>query len=639
MRRGLVRSCAAAGAALALLPLSARADTVSGTASASTAALGLSVDPTALLDVPAADLAALPASVRSLLTTALQPVTVQIDGANATASRSGAADLVAGHSDATPVSLNLASLSLLLSELHSALSQLAGGVAVPSLASTLSSLATLTSNSAVMALLPSSLQTQLQTLDTELTSLSAKLTALSSDATASVDALQATLVQQLGSQLQYATGLQADISTAHPTGQVQSSAALTVPPQVSLPPLVPAMPVLAQLAPFGATAVTSAGAVQFGAAGPQASSNEATTSFDVAPALDLTDLRSDMAAITTLLSQVDTTASAIQPQLAAVASTIALALPGGLDLTTLIADVSAATAPAGALNTLVQDMQLDRMLSCQTLGTGSCVIASTSITPAGTGLHAISTSKLVDLSVLPMDATLAGALSTLGAQPGTPLLDVQGVQASSDAIIDGSSSNAQATGDVTYIAVAGLVVMDHGAVNTSGLAGFVPQSELDAIGSTLPIGEPMTLEITTGHGVLTLQITLGAEQRTYTATSHQSASLGRMQVRLLNGDSKGQNPVTLLGASQPGAIVSMNTASVSSEVLGSTTTVAGSPAPSPSPDGGAGTSGGNGTLVPESTGSNVAMGQTGLFGPSWFGVGLGLFGLGALLRRRSRRAR
>jgi hypothetical protein len=607
-------------AAAALLPLAAHADQpVGATANASTAALSLSIDPAAMLSVPSADLQALPAAVRDLLLTALQPVTVQIDGAGATASRTASvADLVGGHSDATPVSLNLASLSTLLSELHSALSQLAGSVSVPSLQSTLADVATVTGNGAAMALLPPSLQAQLVSLQASLGALSTRLAALPSDATAAVDQLQTTLGQQLGAQLQYATGLHADINAAHPVGQFVASSALTVPPQVSLPPLVSTMPVLAQLAPFGATAVTAAGATQLGASGPQASSSEATTSLDVAPALDLTNVRADMAAITTLLSQVGTTAAAIVPQLSAVSAIIASALPGGLSLSALVSQVGTAAASADQLSTLVHGMQLDRMLSCQTLGTGSCVIASTAITPSGTGLHAISSSKLVDMSVLPMDATLAGALHALGGSAGTPLLDVQGVQATSDAIIDGTTSNAQASGDVTRIAVAGLVVMDHGAVNKAGLAGYVPQPVLDALGNALPVGEPMTLEINTGAGVLTLQITLGAEQRTYTSAQHQNASIGKMQVRLLNGDSKGLNPVQQLGAARAGSIVTMNTASVSSEVLGTSTD-------------------GSATVVPTSNGDNTTMGQTGLFGPAWFVVGAGLVGLGACVRRRSRR--
>ncbi|HXA28470.1 MAG TPA: hypothetical protein VN193_06950 [Candidatus Angelobacter sp.] len=619
----MLRSGAVIAMAVALAPLAARADQqpVGATANAGTAALSLSINPSALLSIPDTDVQALPLALRTLLTTALAPVVVQVDGASATASRTAAvADLVAGHSDATPVSLNLASLSSLLSTLHAVFSGLAAGVTVPSLQSTLSDVATVTGNSTVMALLPSGLQTQLQTLNTQLGALSAKLAALPVNAVAAVDQLQTVLAQQLGATLQYATGLAADINAAHPLGQVQSSSALTVPPQVSLPPLVSTMPVLAQLAPFGATAVTGAGATQLGASGPQASSSEATTNLSVAPALDLTNLRADMTAIATLLSQVSTTASAIVPQLPGVASIIAGALPGGLSLSSLVADVNTAAAPADQLNTLVQDTQLDRMLTCQTLGTGSCVIASTAITPAGTGLHAISSSKLVDMSLLPLDsAALAGALSALGAQPGTPLLDVQGVQATSDAIIDGTTSTAQASGDVTRIAVAGLVVMDHGQINTAALSPFVPQAELDAVKNGVPVGEPMLLEINTGAGVLTLQITLGTEQRTYTSTQHQNASIGKMQIRLLNGDRNGANPVHRLGASQPGAIVTMNTATVSSEVLGTSTD-------------------GTGTTVPASAGSNVTMGQTGLFGPLGFVGGVGLLGLGAALRRRSGRA-
>jgi hypothetical protein len=76
--------------------------------------------------------------------------------------------------------------------------------------------------------------------------------------------------------------------------------------------------------------------------------------------------------------------------------------------------------------------------------------------------------------------------------------------------------------------------------------------------------------------------------------------------------------VQQLGAARAGSIVTMNTASVSSEVLGTSTD-------------------GSATVVPTSNGDNTTMGQTGLFGPAWFVVGAGLVGLGACVRRRSGR--
>ena len=648
MRAGILRRGAGVAAALAVLPVAAHADSVTATASASTAAMTLTVDPSALLGIPSADVQSLPQAERSLLTAALQSITVDVDGANATASRAAAADLVAGHADATPVSLDLASLSQLLSNLHGVLSDLAGAVTVPSLATVLAELGTITGDATVMGLLGPTLSGDLQALDTELGSLSADLTAMASDATAAVDALQSTLGQQVGALLQYATGVQADLDATHPQGQATSSAALTVPPPVSLPPLVPTLPVIAQLAPFGATAVDAAGATLYGASGPQASSNESTTNLDVSPAVDLTSLRADMAAMTTLLAQATATATATQPLLAAAAATIATVLPGGLSLTTLLTELGNAAAPAATLSTVAQDLELEKTLSCQTLGTGSCVIASTSITPAGTGLHAIATSKLVDMSVLPMGHHLATALHALGAVDGTPLLDVQGVQATSDAIVDGTTSTGSATGSVTTISVAGLVVMDNGQINTAGLSGFVPASVLNTLQGALPVGEPMVLPIDTGSGILTLEITLGSPQRTYAGPSHQSASLGRMQVTLLNGDTNGQNPVTALGAAGAGPLVGMNTAAVSSEVLGTSTTNTGSgPSPgasaSASPSAGAGGRNGGGTLQTTGTlaspgsGSQVSMGKTGMVGPSGLLVGFGLVALGGWLQRRSRR--
>jgi hypothetical protein len=609
----------AVAATVAVLPAAVSADQpVGSTANASTTALSLSINPSALLSVSSASVQQLPANLRTLLTTTLQPTTLRIDGANASASRSAAvADLASGHSDATPVALDASSLSQLLSNLHAVLADLGGRVSVPALQSTLADVATVTGNSTVMALLPAPLAAQLTTLNQQLGSLSTKLAALAGDTSIAVDQLQATLGQQLGAQLRYVTGVKADIDAAHPQGQSQSSAALTVPPQVSLPPLVSNLPLIAQLAPFGATAVNSAGAAQFGAGGPQTSSNESTTSIDVAPAMDLTDLRADAVAVGALLSQVSALATAVAPQLGAVSAIVGQALPGGLSLSALIAQVATAAGPAGQLSTLVAALQLNKMLSCRTLSSGTCVIASTSITPQGAGLHAVATSKLVDLAVLPMGSTLAAALSSLGgATADTPLLDVQGVQATSDAFIDGSISAARASGQASRVAVAGLVVMDNGQLNKQGLVGHVVQQVLDALPGSPVVGEPMVLPIQIGSGVLTLQITLGAEQRTYTGASHRSASIGKLQVRLLNGDTNGQNPVSQLGASQAGPIVTLDTAMVSSEVLGTGT---------------------DGTLVPLGEGSQVTMGQTGLFGPASLVVGFGLLGAGVVLRRLSRR--
>ncbi|HEV7680182.1 MAG TPA: hypothetical protein VGQ42_16595 [Candidatus Dormibacteraeota bacterium] len=605
---------AAIAIASALLPLRVFADQAAGsTANASTAALTLSINPTALLSIPQS-------AVPPQLQTLLAPVTVQIDSAHATASRlTAVADLVAGHGDATPIKLDVSSLNGLFTELHDALINAGSAVSIPSLQSALSDVATVTGNSTVMGLLPSTLRTQLLALNQQLASLNTTLAALPVDLVAAVNALQATLAQQLGAVLSYTTGVQADINATHPQGISLTQSALTVPPPVSLPPLVPSLPVIAQLAPFSAAAATAAGAQQMSLSGPQASSSESTSKIDIAPAMDLTKPKSDIAAVQGLLQQVIGSVTTIQPQLAGVAAIIDQALAGGLNLSTLGSQVSGAVAPAGVLASLVNGLGLNKLLSCDTLGTSSCAIAATSVTPQGTGLHALATSKLVDVQAVPMDATLASALSSLGAVAGTPLLDVQGVQASTDTFIDGSAGTQVATGSVTRIAVAGLAVIDNGQFNKPALHGHIPDAVWNVLPDKLPVGEPMPpLEIATGAGTLTLEITLGQPQTTYTGVQHRSASLGQMAVHLLNGSATGANPVTRLGASQAGPLVTMDTASVSSEVLGTAVD-------------------GSGLLVPTAdNGSNVTMGKTGLFGPAAFLLGLGLLGAGGVLRRVSR---
>jgi hypothetical protein len=614
MRHGALRAGAAIAVVGALLPIRVFADQPAGsTANASTAALSLSINPTALLSIPQSTVAQVPQ-----LATVLAPVTVQIDGAHASASRTAAvADLIAGHGDATPIKLDVSSLNGLFTELHDALTSAAGAIAIPSLQSALSDVATVTGNATVMGLLPSTLRTQLIALNQQLASLNTKLAQLPVDVVASVNALLTTLAEQLGAVLSYTTGVQADIDSAHPQGASLTQSALTVPPQVALPPLLPSLPVVAQLAPFSATAANVAGAQRMGISGPQASSSESTTNIDIGPALDLTNPQNDVATVQGLLQQVISSVAIIQPQLAGVAAIIDQALPGGLNLSTLGSQVNGAVAPAGVLASLVGGLHLNRMLSCQTLGSNSCAIASTSVTPQGTGLHALATSKLVDVQALPMDATLAGALG-LGGGAGTPLLDVQGVQASSDAFIDGAAGTQVATGSVTRIAVGGLAVIDNGQFNKPALQGHIPDPVWNTLPDKLPVGEPMPpLEISTPAGTLTLEVTLGQPQTTYTGAQHRSASLGQMAIHLLNGDAAGNNAVRQLGASGAGPLVTMDTASVSSEVLGTLVNA-------------------SDVLVPTTdNGSNVTMGKTGLFGPASFLLGFGLLGAGGVLRRVS----
>jgi hypothetical protein len=611
MSRRVWASVVAAGAAVALVPCTVVAEQPSS-GSASTATLSLTVSPNALLAVPSS----VAAPVAAQLQAALQPISVQIDGAHTAGTRSAsAADLSAGHADVTPLSINLEPLSQLLTELHSALTGLYGQISIPALPSALADVAAITGNSTVMGLLPSQLAADLTALNQQLASLTTKLANLPSDLTTAVDALQSTLIQSLGQQAKLVEGLSADLDSAHPNGQNSAQSAITVPPAVQLPPTVPTLPVVAQLAPFGATAVNAAGAHLYGVSGPQASSDESTTNLAVSPSMDLTNLQNDMAALQAVLQQVSGSISAIQPQLGAVAAIIAQALPGGLDLSTLATQVTAATTPADQLAQLAQSLQLNKLLSCNPQSSGACTIAATSVTPSGAGVHAMASSKLVDLAVLPMSSTLATALSPLGAATGTPLLDVQGVQATADSFVDGDNGSQTTSSTLSHIAVAGLTVVDNGQIAKQSLSGHTCQPDVSTLPDTPPVGEPMTLCLATPGGDLTLVITVGTPQYTYTGATHRSASLSKLELRILNGAPDRSNPVTALGATAAGPIATADMGGVTSEVLGTSA-----------------------TLVPTSQqGSNVVMEQTGMFGAGSLVVGFGLLGLGFGLRRASRR--
>jgi hypothetical protein len=597
----------AAAAAAVLVPATVFADgPFSGSAGAAT--LTVSVNPSALVTLPASVVSALPAAVQSQLTATLSQITADVDGAHATGTRSGTgADLSAGHADTTPLSVNLAPLAQLLTAFHGALTTLWGQVTMPALQSTLANVANVTGNSTVMGLLPSTLATELQALNQQLSSLvTDTASSVPTVLTQAVDQLDAALVASL------TQGVAADLNSANPNGQSSSSPAVTVPPPVTLPPLVSTAPVLAQLAPYIATAVNAAGAKQFNVSGPQATSAESTTNIAVAPSLSLGSLQTQLAALQSVLQQVKSSIATIEPQLAGVSAIISQTLSGGLDLTTLGNQVDAATTPVTDLVQLAQSLQLNSLLSCNTLGSGSCTITSTSVTPQGEGVHANASSKLVDLSLLQTGSTLATALGT---SANTALLDVQGVQATSDAFIDGSNGDQTATSSLAHIAVAGITVVDNGQIDKAALSGHVPAAVLTALPDALPGGQTTTIPVSTPAGTLTVYITLGAPQFTYTGASHRSATLTKMEIKLANGAPDGTATVPDLGLMGAGTMATVDLAAVSSEVLGTSS-----------------------TLQPAGeNGSNVVMEQTGMFGPGSLFVGFGLLVGGVVLRRASRR--
>ena len=607
MSRRVAGCAVAAAAAFVLVPSSALADQpFSG--SASTTTLSLTVSPSALVAVPNSVIAALPSQVSGLLTAALQNISVQVDGAHATGTRAGSAlDLSNGHGDVTPVSLQLAPLTQLLGEVHSTLTALWGEVAMPALQSTLANVATITGSSTVMGLLPSTLATELTALNQQLSTLTTQAAGLPNVLTSAVDQLKATVTASL------TQGITADLpSSASPNGQTATQLAETVPPAVTLPPLVPSLPVVAKLSPFTATAVNTAGAQHFNVSGPQASTVEGASNINVAPVMNLASLQSALTALQTTLQQVASSISTIAPQLTGVvATTIATVLPGGLDLSALSTQVAAAQGPVGELLQLAQSLQLNALFVCADLGSGSCTVTSDFVIPQGSGVHATSASKLVDLQVLPMSNAL---LSAAGAPAGTALLDVRGVQATADTFIDGSSGNQTTSSNLDHIAVAGIDLLDNGQINKSALSGHVPALVLNALPDALPPGQTTTIPVSTPAGTLTVVITLGAAQTQFTSASHRSAALTKLEIKLVNGAPDGTSTVGGLGLMGAGTVATLDVGMVASEVLG------------------------NATLVPVNS-SNATLQATGMFGPGSLVVGLLLLGGGVGLRRVTSRRR
>jgi hypothetical protein len=242
------------------------------------------------------------------------------------------------------------------------------------------------------------------------------------------------------------------------------------------------------------------------------------------------------------------------------------------------------------------------------------------VVPQGAGVHAIATSKVVDLAVLPMSPKLATAIGAPAAT-GTPLLDVQGLQATSDSFIDGSNGNQTTSSSLTHLAIAGVTVIDNGQIIQQSLSGSACQPNPSSLPSGLPVGMPMTLCLATPTGDVTVIITVGTPQSTYSGATHRAISLTKAEIRLLNGAPDGTHPLTALGATQVGTIASVDMGAVSSEVMGIS-------------------SSGSGGLVPASQGgSNVVMSQTGMFGPGSLVIGFALLGGAFLLRRASGRSR
>ena len=594
----------AAAALLALAPGTVRADQPF-TGTAGTTTLSLTLNPNALLTIDSSVLSSLPSQVSSLLTAAGSSITAEVDGTHATGTRSSSgADLASGHADVTPISLQLAPLSQLLTNLDSTLQALQSQLSLPSLSSVLADVATITGNSTVMGLLPAPLASALTTFNGQLSTLTSELASLPDTLTAPIDQLKSTLVSPL---LQ---GLTADLNTAHPNGQASSAPGITLPPAASLPSLVPSAPEVATLLPFNATAVNAAGAHQLGTSGPQASTEEGSASIDLAPVMNLGPMQTAVNTLHTTLQAVQASIATIQPLLAASAAIINTALPGGLDLSALSTQVGSALATASNLVAVVQSLQLNGLFSCNNQGTGSCSLGSTSVTPAGAGVHAMAASKLVDLALLPMSS---GLLSALGAPANSALVDVQGVQATADAFIDGSNGNQTTTSNLAQLSIAGVVVISSGQIVGSALSSSTCQPDPGNLPTSLPIGQPLTLCVSTPAGDVTVITTLGAPQYTYSGSDHRSATVTKEEIRVLNGAPDGTHPITMLGAAAAGTIATVDIGAVSSEVAGA-------------------------SLVTESS-SNVTLQPTGMFGPGSLVVGFGLIVGGVALRRVSRRRR
>ena len=589
---------------LALLPATSRASGETPHGSATAATLKLAVAARALLSTTNGALAQLSSvpGVGGATDQVTSDVVVQLDRASASgALTQGATDIASGEAISTPLSIDYRPINGVLAALQQDLKALSA----PALSS-----------------LPATVTGQLS----QLTSVTQQLAGLNSQL--------ANLMSGLALNLSDSSIAQLHIP-GKPDIPYQSKSGITV-PQGQLAGIGTQL----SLAPFSATAVDAAHAPAYQLSAPTVEAANTTEALSVGPQLNLAALNGLDQSLQSLLGQLTsilgTLQQALSPASAASAPSLS-AVTGALQSNPLTAPLAGALSAAadraaasgsgvpaadlsglqslagqvqGAINALTGLAGLNNVLGqiglSQILST-SGVTATARLRPTGNGgSEALATAQFVDAKVLSLGSQLA---SQLGVAASTALLDVKGVQSSSQAAFGNGAGDPVASSKLAEIDVLGKPVLN-----------------ADDMVSKLGVGQDFRQPVSTPLGTLTLAVTRGAPHVISNTPTNKSVAIAALDIQLINGAAaNGANPLNLpalgsgsgpagdhiaaLGGSG-GTLVDLALAPTAADVT-----------TNPGP-----------TAAPTSCTGQACLPQTGIFGPPVLAAAALLGGLGLALR-------
>lgn len=508
---------------LALLPATSRASGETPHGSATAATLKLAVAARALLSTTNGALAQLSSvpGVGGALDQVTSDVVVQLDRASASgALTQGATDIASGEAMSTPLSIDYRPINGVLAALQQDLKALSA----PALSS-----------------LPATVTGQLS----QLTSVTQQLAGLNSQL--------ANLMSGLALNLSDSSIAQLHIP-GKPDIPYQAKSGITV-PQGQLAGIGTQL----SLAPFTATAVDAAHALAYQLSAPTVEAANTTEALSVGPQLNLAALNGLDQALQSLMGQLTSILATLQQALspAGAASAPSLsAVTGALQANPLTAPLAGALSAAagatgsgsglpaadlsglqalagqvqGAINALTGLAGLNKVLGqiglSEILST-SGVTATARLHPTGNGgSEALATAQFVDAKVLSLGSQVA---SQLGVAANTALLDVKGVQSSSQAAFGNGAGDPVASSKLAEIDVLGKPVLN-----------------ADDVVSKLGIGQEFRQPVSTPLGTLTLAVTRGAPHVISNTPTNKSVEIAALDIQLINGAAaNGANPLNL----------------------------------------------------------------------------------------------
>jgi hypothetical protein len=586
---------------LALLPATSRASGETPHGSATAATLKLAVAARALLSTTNGALAQLSSvpGVGSALDQVTSDVMVQLDRASASgALTQGATDIASGEAISTPLYIDYKPINGLLAALQLDLKALSA----PALSS-----------------LPSAITGQLS----QLTSVTQQLAGLNSQLSSLMSGLALNISDS-------------SIADLHMPGKPdlpqQSKSGITV-PQGQLAGIGTQL----SLAPFTATAVDAAHAPAYQLSAPTVEAANTTEALTVGPQLNLSALNGLDQSLQSLLGQLTSILGTLQQALAQATAASApglSAVTGVLQSNPLTAPLAGALSGAaggasgggvpapdlsglqslagqvqGAINALTALAGLNNVLGqiglSQILQT-SGVTATARLHPTSSGgSEALATAQFVDAKVLSLGTQLA---TQLGVAANTALLEVKGVQSSSQAAFGNGAGDPTASSKLAEIDVLGNPVLT-----------------ADDVVAKLGVGQELRQPVHTPLGTLTLAVTRGAPHVISNTPTNKSVEIAALDIQLINGDAaNGANPLNL-----PSLASSSGSAGDHIAALGGAGGALVDLALAPTA---ADVTTNPGPTAPTSCTGQACLPQTGMFGAPVLGAAALLGGLGLALR-------